>query len=85
MFQIRCGRGHVYCADWFGNADRPANNTVTVDGRWFYALTAGDWQAKGVAEQKLWVLKSLRTWHQDDGTAARAPSAMGSRGRGLHV
>lgn len=67
--QIRCGRGSVYCADWFGNADRPANNTVTVDGRWFYGLTAGDWQAKGVAEQKLWVLKWLRKWHQDDGPA----------------
>ena len=65
--QIRCGRGNVYDADWFGHADCPVNNTVTVDGRWFYLLTAEDWQAKGFDEQKLWVVKWLQEWHTEDG------------------
>lgn len=71
--QIRCGRGHVYDADWFGNANYPTNNTVTVDGRWFYLLTADDWQTKSVQEQKSWVLKWLREWHQDGGASVKGP------------
>ncbi len=65
--QIRYGRGNVYDADWFGNSDCPVNNTVTVDGLWFYLLTAEDWQVKGLDERKLWVVKWLQEWHKDDG------------------
>ncbi len=33
---------------------------------WFYLLTAEDWQAKGLDEQNLWIVKWLQEWHKDD-------------------
>lgn len=74
--QIRCGRGNVYHPDWFENSDYPVNNTVTVDGRRFYLLTAEDWQAKRRDEQKLWVVKWLQEWHKDDGPSVNKQKAV---------
>ncbi len=62
-YQIRCGRGNIYEGSWFSKDDCPVNNTVTVNGRWCYLLTAEDWQAKGTDDRKQWVLKWLVQWH----------------------
>ncbi len=65
-YQVRCGRGHVYDADWFLEGERPVNTTVTVDGRWFYLLTAADWAQYSMDVRKEWVLKWLSNRHQYD-------------------
>lgn len=65
-YQVRCGRGHVYDADWFLETERPRTPTVTVDGRWFYLLTAEDWAQYSMDVRKEWVLKWLSDRRQDD-------------------
>jgi len=65
-YQVTCGRGHVYDGDWFAEWERPVSTTVTVDGRWFYLLTAADWEQYRPDVRKKWVLKWLRDRHKDD-------------------
>jgi hypothetical protein len=65
-FQVRCGRGHVYDGDWFSEWERPVSTTVTVDGRWFYLLTATDWAQYSLEIRQEWVLKWLRNRLQGD-------------------
>ncbi len=65
-YQVTCGRGHVYGGDWFAERERPVSTTVTVEGRWFYLLTAADWAQYGMDVRKEWVLKWLSDRRQGD-------------------